>query len=117
MNALGAYLFEPVSASGLAKVAAGCVGALAQSQATAGLGITPRPGETAQELADRQDRDRWQVMAVGGIGLTALLLVGARFGAGWYVGKQFGRPGWGTVAGGFFGAPGMGLLALFPDEE
>lgn len=116
MNALGAYLFEPVSASGLAKVAAGCVGALAQSQATAGLGIYPLE-ETAQQRAARQARDRWQIMAVSGIGLTVLLALGARFGAGWYVGKQFGRPGWGTVAGGFFGAPGMGLLALFPEED
>ena len=126
MNGLGAYLFEPMSVSGLANVAAATVNRISrynqfkqtyQEQSAAGLGVTPRPGESAQELADRQRRDQWQMMAVGGVGLVALVLVGARFAAGWYVGKQFGRPGWGTVAGGMFGAPGLGLLALFPSSR
>lgn len=44
----------------------------------------------------------------------AIVLIGLRVGASWYIGKKLGRPTSGAVVGGLFGAPGLGVLSLFP---
>jgi hypothetical protein len=57
------------------------------------------------------------VAIIAGIGLAVVALVGVRFAAGWYVGKQFGHGGAGAALGGIFGVPGLGVLALLTDHD
>lgn len=102
MNTLTSYGLGPLSLTGLAGVAQGCVNALVAP--TAGFGATTQKNENAG-------------LIVAGIATVVVALIAARFAAGWYIGKQFGRPGWGAVAGGFAGPVGLGIVSLVPGNR
>jgi len=68
-----------------------------------------RPGLSASESLDLDNAD---TAMLGVVAVIALVGLGASMAIGYYVGKEFGRPKTGAVAGGLFGVPGMAAVSL-----
>lgn len=86
------------------------IGTVQNSAAVPPTMVTVRPRETMPSSGGNGGA----ALFLGAIAGVLLVLVALRAGAGWYIGKQFGRPKSGALVGGIFGAPGLGVLSLFP---
>ena len=95
-----------------------------QTQALLSAMVSPMAVPNALENLARMKKQSEETQSLSGIDPTlgAFLAVGAavlvgiivvRAAAGYYIGKQFGRPKASAAMGAFFGAPGVGVVSLW----